>query len=124
MIKVDVTLNDAPSVLGLPRNLIPDPPMYSGNKDTYHIKYGNGLEEVGGIAEVSFANSAEATIDVDLPFVTLLDCQCTALDITGEHQETSHIEILEDGRKLRLYGRVKKAYTGKMKIKWTAKGVI
>lgn len=124
MFKVEVTLNDVPSVLGLPKNLIPDPPIFSGDKDHYHIKYGNGLVEVGGIAEVTFTDNVEATVDVDLPFFTLLDCQCTSLDIVGEHQEKSHIEILEDGRKLRLYGQVKQAHTGTMKIKWTAKGVI
>lgn len=124
MIKVEVTLNDNPAVLGLPTNLIPDPPMSSGDKDNYHIKYGNGLEEVGGIAEVTFANDIEATVEVALPFTKLLDCQCTTLDVVGEHQEKSHIEILEDGSKLRLYGQVKQTYTGKMKIKWNAKGVI
>lgn len=100
------------------------PLRHDGDKDNYHIKYGNGLEEVGGVAEVTFANNVEATVEVALPFTKLLDCQCTSLDIVGEHQEKSHIEILEDGRKLRLYGQVKQTYTGKMKIKWNAKGVI
>ena len=124
MFKVEVTLNDVPSVLGLPKNLIPDPPICSGDKDNYHIKYGNGLEEVGGVAEVTLANNVEATVEVALPFTKLLDCQCTTLDMVGDHQEKSHIEILEDGNKLRLYGQVKQAHTGTMKIKWSAKGVI
>lgn len=124
MIKIDVTLNDAPSVLGLPANLIPDPPRFSGDKTNYRIKYGNGLEEVGGLAEVTFADNTEATVDITLPFFTLLDCQCTAVDIVGAHQESAHIEFVEDDKKLRLYSRVHQPYTGTSKLKWMAKGVI
>lgn len=119
-----ININGYETVIEIPDGQEQSPLRHDGDKDNYHIKYGNGLEEVGGVAEVTFANNVEATVEVALPFTKLLDCQCTSLDIVGEHQEKSHIEILEDGRKLRLYGQVNQAYTGKMKIKWNAKGVI
>lgn len=119
-----VNINGFETVIEIPEGQEQSPLKYDGNKDSYHISYGNGLEEVGGVAEVTFADNTEATADVALPFTTLLDCQCTAIDVVGELQETTHIELVEEDKKLRLYGKVHPAYTGKMKIKWNAKGVI
>lgn len=119
-----VIINGYETAIEIPEGQEQSPLRHDGDKDNYHIKYGNGLEEVGGVAEVTFANSTEATADVALPFTTLLDCQCTAIDVVGELQEATHIEFVEGDKKLRLYGKVRPAYTGKMKIKWTAKGVI
>lgn len=119
-----VNINGYETVIEIPDGQEQSPLRHDGDKNNYHIKYGNGLEEVGGVAEITFTNNTEATADVALPFTTLFDCQCTAIDVVGELQETTHIELVEEDKKLRLYGKVQPAYTGKMKIKWNAKGVI
>lgn len=119
-----VNINGYETVIEIPVGQEISPLRYKGDKNDYHIKYGNGLEEVGGLAEVTFADNTEATVDITLPFAVLLDCQCTAVDIVGDHRESVHIELVEGDKKLRLYGKVSQPYTGALKLKWMAKGSI
>lgn len=115
-----VLINDVPIELDIPDSMTV---TYSGSKENYRIEYGNDLVEVGGIISANFTETVEVITSQELPFKNLLDCQCSPLDVVGEYQEKSHLQIMSDNL-IRIYGQVKEPYTGIMKIKWMAKGVI
>lgn len=98
-------------------------PVVTGNWESWAVTHSNGLKLLGGEATITFNNVDEATTTVQLSVSKLLDFQVTPMDITGPHGETAHIEIVDD-HTVHIYGRTKQAYTGEMKVKWSAVGVV
>lgn len=101
----------------------------AGNAQAYRINYGNGLAEVGGVAEVQASAVADGVIEgtmvVLLPFDTVLDFQATAMNVPAPPSsltgESVFITPVDGGYK--LYATAKASAAQTIPVKWSAKGL-
>lgn len=95
----------------------------SGDKQQWHVDFGNGFVQVGGVLTLPFTDTTETNAVVNVPFSRLFDFQATPVDVQGPLGEAVHIEILADN-KVRVYARTAQNYTGGFQVKWSASGVV
>lgn len=103
---------------------------YTGSDEEYSIDYGNGLKELGGIAQVACTEVTSGIIEgtkvIELPFTNTLDFQATAMNVADSPNvitgESVFITKVSNGYK--LYATAKATQSTTIPVKWTAKGVI
>lgn len=118
-----VNINGYETVIEIPNGQVLSPVKVRGDKDSYHIEYGNGLVEVGGLVEINAAPTNGHIVGyhaIDVNFTNLLDVQVTTLDISSAVQENAHISFTDTGFKIWAHANATEAST--IKVKWSAKG--